>query len=220
MSYMKTFTKGLIKENPTLVMLLGLCPSLAVTTLVQNGIGMGLAATFVLLGSNIVISLLKNVIPKEVRLPSFIVIIAGFVTIISFFMQKYLPDLYQALGVFLSLIVVNCIILARAEVFASKNNIRASICDALGMGLGFTLALVAISTVREILGLGTWFGLPITKGLIEPMTFFITPAGGFFVFAIMVALVILLSKCRLSKKEFGCESCQGGCEGCAAGKQA
>lgn len=110
MSYMKTFTKGLIKENPTLVMLLGLCPSLAVTTLVQNGIGMGLAATFVLLGSNIVISLLKNVIPKEVRLPSFIVIIAGFVTIISFFMQKYLPDLYQALGVFLSLIDVNCII--------------------------------------------------------------------------------------------------------------
>ena len=219
MSYMKTFTKGLIKENPTLVMLLGLCPSLAVTTLVQNGIGMGLAATFVLLGSNIVISLLKNVIPKEVRLPSFIVIIAGFVTIISFFMQKYLPDLYQALGVFLSLIVVNCIILARAEVFASKNNIRASICDALGMGLGFTLALVAISTVREILGLGTWFGLPITKGLIEPMTFFITPAGGFFVFAIMVALVNLLSKYRLGKKEFGCESCQSGCDGCAAGKQ-
>lgn len=220
MSYWKTFTKGLIKENPTLVMLLGLCPSLAVTTLVQNGIGMGLAATFVLLGSNIVISLLKNVIPKEVRLPSFIVIIAGFVTIISFFMQKYLPDLYKALGVFLSLIVVNCIILARAEVFASKSNIRASICDALGMGLGFTLALVAISSVREILGLGTWLGLPITKGLIEPMTFFITPAGGFFVFAIMVALVNLLSKCKLGKKEFGCESCQGGCEGCAAGKQA
>ena len=219
MSYLKTFTKGIIKENPTLVMLLGLCPSLAVTTQVQNGLGMGLAATFVLLGSNIVISLLKNVIPKEVRLPSFIVIIAGFVTVIGFFMQKYLPELYQALGVFLSLIVVNCIILARAEVFACKNNIRASICDALGMGLGFTLALIAISTVREILGLGTWLGLPLTKGFIEPMTFFITPAGGFFVFGIMVALVNLLSKGRLGKKELGCENCHGG-DCCAAKKQA
>lgn len=217
MSYLKTFTKGLIKENPVLVMLLGMCPSLAVTTLVQNGIGMGLAATFVLLGSNVVISLLKRVIPKEVRLPSFIVIIAGFVTIIGFFMQKYLPDLYSALGVFLSLIVVNCIILARAEVFASKNNVRASALDALGMGFGFTLALVAISSLRELLGFGTWFGLPVTKNLIEPMSFFVTPAGGFFVFGVLVALVNIFTNYAMSKKKLGCDGCKGGCDGCTAG---
>ncbi len=220
MSYLKTFTKGLLKENPVLVMLLGMCPSLAVTTMVQNGIGMGLAATFVLLGSNVVISLLKNVIPKQVRLPSFIVIIAGFVTIIGFLMQKYIPELYSALGVFLSLIVVNCIILARAEAFASKNNVVASALDALGMGFGFTLALAAISTVRELIGMGTWFGIPITKGIIEPMTFFVTPAGGFFVFGIMVAIVNKLTGYSMRKKEIGCKGCKGGCEGCTAAEQA
>ncbi len=220
MSYLKTFTKGLIKENPVLVMLLGMCPSLAVTTLVKNGVGMGLAATFVLLGSNIVISLLKNVIPKQVRLPSFIVIIAGFVTIIGFVMQKYIPELYSALGVFLSLIVVNCIILARAEAFASKNGVGASALDALGMGLGFTLALIAISSVRELLGMGTWLGIPITKGLIEPMAFFITPAGGFFVFGILVAVVNMITNYSMSKKELGCTGCKGGCEGCAVSDKA
>ncbi len=220
MSYLKTFTKGIIKENPVLVMLLGMCPSLAVTTLVKNGIGMGLAATFVLLGSNVVISLLKNVIPKQVRLPSFIVIIAGFVTIIGFVMQKYIPELYSALGVFLSLIVVNCIILARAEAFASKNSVGASALDALGMGLGFTLALTAISSVRELMGMGTWLGIPITKGLIEPMTFFITPAGGFFVFGILVAVVNMITNYSMSKKELGCAGCKGGCEGCAASDKA
>ena len=143
------FTKGLVKENPTLVTLLGMCPTLAVTTMAVNGIGMGLATTFVLVCSNIVISLLKNVIPKSVRLPSFIVIIAGFVTLISFLMQAYLPDLYSALGVFLSLITVNCIILGRAEVFASKNKVIPSIMDAIGMGLGFTLAIVLFASVRE-----------------------------------------------------------------------
>ncbi len=219
MSYLTTFTKGIIKENPVLVMLLGMCPSLAMTSSVKNAVGMGLAATFVLLGSNVVISLLKNVIPKQVRLPSFIVIIAGFVTLIGFILQKYLPDLYAAMGVFLSLIVVNCIILARAEAFASKNNVAASALDALGMGLGFTLALTAISTVREILGAGTWLGLPVTKNFIEPMAFFVTPAGGFFVFGILVAVVNILTKYQISRKKLGCEGCKGGCAGCGASAQ-
>lgn len=211
MSCFKTFFNGLIKENPVFVMLLGLCPSLAVTTMVQNGLGMGLTATFVLLGSNIVISLLKKIIPKQVRLPAYITIIAGFVTVSGFFMQKYLPDLYQALGVFLSLIVVNCIILARAEVFASKNTLGASVCDALGMGLGFTLALFAISTVRELLGAGSFMGIALTKDLIEPMTFFITPAGGFFVLGILIAIVNKMTKYTISKKKMSCAGCRG-CE--------
>ena len=207
MSYMKTFTKGLIKENPTLVMLLGLCPSLAVTTLVQNGIGMGLAATFVLLGSNIVISLLKNVIPKEVRLPSFIVIIAGFVTIISFFMQKYLPDLYQALGVFLSLIVVNCIILGRAEMYASKHSVLPSVLDGLGMGVGFTAAMLAMGIIREFFGTGAVFGVPIFQGVIDPIIVFILPPGGFFVFGMLIALANKLSGSKKKPEEIGCAAC-------------
>ena len=141
------FTKGIIKQNPTLVTLLGMCPTLAVTTMAKNGIGMGLATTFVLVCSNFVISLLKNVIPKAVRLPCFIVIIAGFVTLIEFLMKGYIPELYSALGVFLSLITVNCIILGRAEAFASKNKIFPSILDGLGMGLGFTLSLFTFEIV-------------------------------------------------------------------------
>ena len=151
------FTKGIIKQNPTLVTLLGMCPTLAVTTMAKNGIGMGLATTFVLVCSNFVISLLKNVIPKAVRLPCFIVIIAGFVTLIEFLMKGYIPELYSALGVFLSLITVNCIILGRAEAFASKNKIFPSILDGLGMGLGFTLSLFTMGSIREILGTGSWF---------------------------------------------------------------
>ncbi len=219
MNYGKIFTKGLIKENPVLVMLLGLCPSLAMTSSVKNGFGMGIAATFVLLGSNVVISLLKKVIPKQVRLPAFIVIIAGFVTLVGFIMQRYLPDLYASMGVFLSLIVVNCIILARAETFASQNGIFASALDALGMGFGFTLALTAISTLRELLGAGSWLDIPITKNWIEPMGFFITPAGGFFVFGILVAVVNILSKGKISKKKIGCEGCEGNCNGCSGAVQ-
>ena len=154
--YLHEFTKGIIKENPTLVTLLGMCPTLAVTTMAKNGLGMGLATTFVLVCSNAVISLLKNVIPKAVRLPSFIVIIAGFVTLIEFLMKGYIPALYNSLGLFLSLITVNCIILGRAEAFASKNKLIPSILDGLGNGLGFTLALFAMGSVREILGTGQW----------------------------------------------------------------
>ena len=212
MSYLKTFTKGIIKENPVLVMLLGMCPSLAVTTLVKNGIGMGLAATFVLLGSNVVISLLKNVIPKQVRLPSFIVIIAGFVTIIGFVMQKYIPELYSALGVFLSLIVVNCIILARAEAFASKNSVGLSALDGLGMGAGFTGALIVMGAIREFFGTGTIFGWP-EAGIIPPITVFVLPAGGFFVFGMLIWLVGKLSA-RLEGGKAVTDLTAGGCAAC------
>lgn len=210
MSYLKTFTKGLIKENPVLVMLLGTCPTLAVTTLAINGLGMGLATTFVLVCSNVVISLLKNVIPKEVRLPSFIVIIAGFVTFVSFMLQSYLPDLYNALGVFLSLITVNCIILGRAEMFASKNNVAASALDGLGMGLGFTFALLCIGIIREILGSGSIFGFSFGDWF-EPIAFFVTPAGGFFVFGVVIAVVNILSNYKMSSKKFGCKNCSECC---------
>ena len=149
-------TKGIIKENPTLVTLLGMCPTLAVTVSASNGIGMGLATTFVLICSNAVISLLKNIIPKAVRLPCFIVVIASFVTLIEFLMKGYLPDLYDRLGLFLSLITVNCIILGRAEAFASKNKVLPSILDAIGMGLGFTLSLFTMGSIREIIGTGQW----------------------------------------------------------------
>lgn len=197
-------TKGIIKENPTLVTLLGMCPTLAVTVSASNGIGMGLATTFVLTCSNVVISLLKNVIPKAVRLPCFIVVIASFVTLIEFLMKGYLPDLYDSLGLFLSLITVNCIILGRAEAFASKNGVFASVLDAVGMGLGFTLSLFTMGSIREIIGSGQWFGidlhLPVTMGM------FIMPAGGFFTLGVIIALVNKLAK-KKPPKEIGCANC-------------
>ena len=216
MSYWKTFLKGLIKENPVLVMLLGTCPTLAITTLASNGLGMGLATTFVLVCSNVVISLLKRVIPKEVRLPCFIVVIAGFVTFVSFILQVYVPDLYSALGVFLSLITVNCIILGRAEMFASKNNVRASFMDGLGMGLGFTGALLVIGSIREILGNGSFFGMSFGDWF-TPIGFFSQPAGGFFVFGLVIALVNVLTNYRISRKKIGCANCPNAaaCSGAA-----
>ena len=213
MSYMKEFTKGLIKENPTLVTLLGMCPTLAITTMASNAIGMGAAATFVLICSNIVISLMKKIIPDQVRLPSFIVIIAGFVTLVGFVLQAYVPAVYDALGIYLPLITVNCIILGRAEMFASKNNVLASALDGAGMGVGFTLALLAVGSVREILGGGTWFGIQICPDFIQPMTIFILPAGGFFVLGCVIALVNKLSH-KKPKAVTGCAAC-GGCPGLA-----
>ncbi|MBC8585547.1 electron transport complex subunit E [Oscillospiraceae bacterium NSJ-64] len=209
MSNLSILLNGIIKENPVMVLLLGTCPSLAVTTMASNAIGMGLATTFVLIGSNVVISLIKNVIPKTVRIPCYIVVIAGFVTIIKQLMMAYVQPLYVALGVFLDLIVVNCILLGRAEVFASKNTVGASFFDGLGMGLGFTLSLLAISSVRELLGAGTWMGITVTANLFDPIGFFTTPAGGFFVFGILIALVgILLRKQgKTPRKSFGCGSC-------------
>ena len=213
MSNMKIFINGLIKENPVLVLMIGMCPSLAVTTAASNGIGMGLATTFVLLGSNIVISLLKKVIPGEVRLPAYIVIIAGFVTIIGFLLERYFPDLNKALGLYVALIVVNCIILMRAETFASKNSVGKSAIDALGTGLGFTLALVVIGSIREIFGVGTWFNLQVLPESIPPMTIFINPAGGFFVMGIVIAVVNKLTKGKVAKKKKACPACEG-CNGC------
>ena len=211
--YLHEFTKGIIMENPTLVTLLGMCPTLAVTTMAKNGLGMGLATTFVLVCSNAVISLLKNVIPKAVRLPSFIVIIAGFVTLIEFLMKGYIPVLYNSLGLFLSLITVNCIILGRAEAFASKNKLIPSILDGLGNGLGFTLALFAMGSVREILGAGQWMGIDLP--LPAPMTIFIMPAGGFFALGCIIALVNKLAN-RKPPQKIGCENCPNAsaCGGC------
>ncbi len=217
MSYMKEFTKGLLKENPTLVSLLGMCPTLAITTMASNAIGMGAAATFVLVCSNIAISLLKDIIPSKVRLPSYIVIIAGFVTLVGLILQAYIPAVYDALGIYLPLITVNCIILGRAEMFASKNNVGASVCDGLGMGIGFTLALLAVGSVREIFGSGTWFGMQICPEFMEPMTIFILPAGGFFVLGCVIALVNKISG-KLPSGKTGCaacpnkEGCMGGCD--------
>lgn len=203
---LKEFLKGIIKENPVLVMLLGTCPTLAITTSALNGIGMGLATTFVLLGSSLVVSMLKKIIPNEVRLPAFIVIIAGFVTIVGFLLQVYVPTLYDTLGVFLALITVNCIILGRAEAFASKNSVAKSIADALGMGIGFTLALLLMGTIREILGQNTWFGIDVSLGFFEPINLFITPAGGFMVFGFLVAIANKVSGYKISKKK-GCANC-------------
>ncbi len=220
MNSFKTFSKGLIKENPVFVMLLGMCPSLAITTMAENGLGMGLATTFVLICSNIVISLLKNIIPKEVRLPSYIVIIAGFVTFVKIILEAFIPLLYSSLGLFLSLITVNCIILGRAEVFANKNKVIPSALDGLGMGLGFTLALLIVGSIREILGSGSWFGIALLPEAIEPMTIFILPAGGFFTLGIVIAVVGKLSNRPV--KEIGCDHCPSKsiCAGasCEAGK--
>lgn len=205
MSCLKEFTKGILKENPNLVMLLGMCPTLAVTTMAENGLGMGLATTFVLVCSNLAISLLKRVIPSQVRLPSFIVIISGFVTLVGMLLQRFIPSLYDALGLFLSLITVNCIILGRAEMYACKNKVLPSVLDGLGMGVGFTLSLLTVGSVRELFGSGTWFGIHIMPDFIQPMTFFILPAGGFFSLGIIIAVVGKVSKKK--PKDITCSSC-------------
>lgn len=206
MSYLKEFTKGLVKENPTLVTLLGMCPTLAITTMASNAIGMGAAATFVLVCSNVAIALLKKVIPKQVRLPSYIVIIAGFVTLVGLILQAAVPAVYDALGIYLPLITVNCIILGRAEMFASKNNVAASALDGAGMGVGFTLALLAVGSIREIFGSGTWFGLKVCPDFMQPMTIFVLPAGGFFVLGCVIALVNKLAD-RKPPEATGCAAC-------------
>ncbi|MCK5154357.1 MAG: electron transport complex subunit E [Spirochaetales bacterium] len=194
---LKDFTKGLIKENPVFIIVLGLCPALGVSTKVSNSIGMGVGVIFVLLGSNIFVSILKNFIPEKVRIPAYIVIIASFVTIVEMVMEAFIPALYDSLGVFVPLIVVNCVILGRAEAFANKNTVKSSILDALGMGLGFTLALVIIALVREVFGLGTITLFPIGgfNGVIEipglvdsPVRVFGLAAGALLVMGFLKAL--------------------------------
>lgn len=207
--YIGYFTNGIVKENPTLRLVLGTCPTLAVTTAAINGIGMGLSATAVLVCSNLVISLLRNVIPDKVRIPAFITIIAGFVSVVQMLVKAYLPSIDKALGIFLPLIVVNCIILARAEMFASKNPVLPSILDGLGMGIGFTAVLTLMGAVRELLGSGTLFSFPVTAEFIDPMVIFLLPPGGFFVFGMLVAASNALAK-RQGKKpveHLGCQSC-------------
>ncbi len=186
-SLKSVFLNGVLTENPTFRLVLGTCPTMAVTTSAINGIGMGAAATFVLIGSNIVISLLRNFIPDKVRIPSFIVVICTFVTMVQMFMHAFLPSLYESLGIFLPLIVVNCIILARAEAFASKNTVARSAMDGIGMGIGFTLALTLIGSIREIFGNGTIFGLNVFGANFQPMLLLILPAGGFIVYGLLLA---------------------------------
>ena len=230
-SLCKEFTKGLIKENPVLRLVLGTCPTLAVTTSVTNAIGMGVAATIVLVCSNIVISALRKVIPSKVRIPAYIVVIAAFVTIVQMLVKAFVPALDTALGAFLPLIVVNCIILGRAEAFASKNTVLYSAVDGLGMGVGFTAALCMMGAVREILGAGTflagiqdllvlfgdkvfggWNGLDFNNALgtvgLSPITLFILPAGGFFVFGILIATANKIAEgMGKPKAVLGCASC-------------
>ena len=206
---LSVLTNGLLKENPVLRLVLGTCPTLAVTTLAVNGLGMGLAATFVLVCSNIAISALRKIIPDKVRLPAYITVIATFVTVLQMLVKAFVPALDSALGIFLPLIVVNCIILGRAEMFASKNSIGLSALDGLGMGLGFTGTLVVMGSVREVLGAGTLFGVQVMPAAVDPMTVFITPPGGFFVFGCLMALVIWIEIKTNNRKvrSIGCEGC-------------
>ncbi len=188
-SSLKVFTNGLIAENPTFVQLLGMCPTLAVTTTLKNGLGMGLSATAVLIASNVLISLLRKIIPDKVRIAAYIVIIATFVTIVDMCLQAFLPELAVGLGIFIPLIVVNCIILARAEAFASKNTVGKSAIDGLGMGLGFTGALCIISAVREFFGAGTLWGIEIYGENITPPAIIGMPPGGFIVLGLLIAFI-------------------------------
>lgn len=213
---------GLVKENPTFVLMLGMCPTLAVTTLAVNGIGMGLTTTVILALSNVMISALRKVIPDGVRMPAYIVIVASFVTIVQFFLQAYLPNLYDSLGIYIPLIVVNCIILGRAEAYASKNPVIPSFFDGLGMGLGFTVGLTAIGIVRELIGSGKIFGFRVMPSAYEPVTIFILAPGAFLVLTLLVALQNRVKR-SLEKKgietKIGsgctgeCASCQESCKG-------
>jgi electron transport complex protein RnfE len=192
MNQWNNFTKGFIKDNPVFVLLLGLCPTLAVTSSAFNGLGMGLATTFVLFSSNLVVSTIKKFIPNKVRIPAFIVIIASFVTIVELVMQAYAPSLFEALGIFIPLIVVNCLVLGRAEGFASKQSLLSSIIDGLGMGLGFTFALFLLGSIREILGAGAWMGLKFIEG--DAILVFVLSPGAFLVLGYLIALTNKVNK--------------------------
>jgi electron transport complex protein RnfE len=192
MNQLQNFTKGFFKENPLFVLVLGCCPALATTTSTVNGLGMGAATTFVLLSSNVVISLISKLIPDKVRIPSFIVIIASFVTIVDLVMKAYVPDLYETLGIFIPLIVVNCIVLGRAEAFASKNNVITSLLDGLGMGLGFTMALGILGAIREIAGSGAIFNYKFISG--DGILVFVLAPGAFIALGYLIALVNKIRK--------------------------
>ncbi len=218
-NYFKILITGLLKENPVFVLILGTCPTLAMSNSVTSAVGMGLAATAVLICSNAVISLLRKVIPDAVRIPCYIVVIAGFVTLVEMFIHAYLPDLYKSLGVYLALITVNCIILGRAEMFAGKNTVGKSVLDGIGMGLGFTIALLAMATVREVIGAGTFAGIEIPFMIDHKVEFFVKAPGGLMVYGLLIALVNVITKGKaIKKKEFNCAGCpsagvcNGGCK--------
>ncbi len=205
---------GLVKENPTFVLMLGMCPTLAVTTSAMNGVGMGLTTTVVLVMSNMLISMLRKIIPDSVRMPAFIVVVASFVTIVQFLLEGFLPSLYDSLGLYIPLIVVNCIILGRAESYASKNPVLPSIFDGIGMGLGFTVGLTSIGIVREVIGAGEIFGFRVMPASYEPVTIFILAPGAFLVLA---GLVALQNKVKANMAKKGKETKPSGCgEGCAS----
>jgi electron transport complex protein RnfE len=200
MRFLKQIKNGIIKENPTFVLAIGMCPTLAVTTSAINGLGMGLSTAVVLIGSNMVISAIRKVVPNKIRIPIFIVVIASFVTIVSMLLQAYLPSLNKSLGIFIPLIVVNCIILQRAESFASQNTVKQSMADGIGMGLGFTLALTVLGLVRELIGAGSIFGISIFGGSFEPALIFIQPPGAFLTLGLLMALVNVIVYNRKQKK--------------------
>ncbi len=209
-NYFHEVTKGIIKENPVLCLILGTCPTLAVTTAASNAIGMGVAATIVLICSNAVISAMRKIIPDKVRIPAYITIIATFVTLVQMIVKAFAPSIDESLGIFLPLIVVNCIILGRAEMYASKNPVLPSILDGLGMGIGFTATLLLMGSIREILGNGTWFGIDLPGEL--QIIIFLLPPGGFFVFGMLIALAAKLSG-KKPPKAAGCGNCplKGNC---------
>lgn len=209
---MERIYNGILKENPVLVLMLGMCPTLAVTTSATNGFGMGVSTLAVLVVSNLVISLLRKVIPDEVRLPAFIVIVASFVTVVELLTQAYFPTLYSALGIYIPLIVVNCIILGRAEAYASKNPPLESTMDGIGMGIGFTAALTVIGLVREFLGAGTAFGIDVTPDFFEPISIFVKAPGAFLVLAIVIMIMNALHiTTRADKMVEGCDGCCAAC---------
>ena len=222
-SNMSVLLKGLLKENPVFVLILGTCPTLATTNSVIGALGMGLAATAVLICSNAVVSMLRKFIPDTVRIPCYIVIIAGFVTIVQMFMHAYLPEMYELLGVYLALITVNCIILGRAEMFAGKQPVGKSILDGIGMGLGFTIALLAMATVREVFGAGTFAGIEVPFISTHTIDILIKAPGGLMVYGMLIAVVNIITKGKaIKKKEFSCAGCPsaGVCNGgCASAEK-
>ena len=215
---------GIIKENPTFVLMLGMCPTLAVTTSAMNGLGMGLTTMVILAMSNMMISMLRKIIPDGVRMPAFIVVVASFVTIVQFLLQAYLPFLYDSLGIYIPLIVVNCIILGRAEAYASKNPPVASLFDGIGMGLGFTVGLTSIGLVRELIGAGTVFGAQIMPSSYEPVTIFILAPGAFLVLSMLTAAPTKIKmkaaqKGKETKIGSGCTGTCSSCSSCPSGKK-
>ena len=211
--YLKPLYNGIIKENPTFVLMLGMCPTLAVTTSAMNGMGMGLTTMAVLIMSNFVISALRNIIPSRMRIPAYIVIVASLVTVVQLLLQGYIPSLYDTLGIYIPLIVVNCIILGRAEAFASKNSPLLSIMDGLGMGLGFTFALTCIGLVREILGAGTFFSMSLPISF-EPITIFVMAPGAFFILALLTAIQNKLKLPSATNVSHSSLKCRGDCMHC------